>query len=87
MYNIYLYNIHIYIYIYSEQKIWGCRLVKSNFSQLVLACGCFQVNFSIMSDLQIFEKLYDVRFMLCLIFQVVSLISYGVSFLDAIIDR
>ena len=47
------------MYIYIEQKIWGCRLVKSQYSQLVLAYD---------RDLQICEKLYDVRFMLCLIF-------------------
>ena len=55
---IYIY-IYIYIFFFFEQKIWGCRLVKSHFSQLVLAYGLFQGNFFIFSD---------VRFMLCLIF-------------------
>ena len=58
----------MYICIYIEQKIWGYRLVKSQFSQLVSACGRFQGNFFITSDLQTCEKLYDARFMLRLIF-------------------
>ena len=48
--------------------MWGCRLIKSQFSQLVSAHGRFQGNFFIIHGLQICEKLYDVRFMLCLIF-------------------
>ena len=37
--------------------LWGCRLVKSQFSQLVSAYGRFQGNFFIMSELQICGKL------------------------------
>ena len=55
-----------------EQEIWRYRLIKSQFSQLVGACGRFQGIFFIISDLQICEKLYDVGFMLCLIFTSMS---------------
>ena len=48
-------------------KKWDCMLAKSQFSQIVSAYGFFQGNF-FMSDLQICEKLLDVRFMLRLIF-------------------
>ena len=40
----YVYICTIYTYAYIEQKIWGCRLVKSQFSQLVSAYGRFQGN-------------------------------------------
>ena len=63
---VYICTIHTYAYI--EQKIWGCRLVKRQFSQLVSAYGRFQGNLFIIRGLQICEKLYDVRLMLCLIF-------------------
>ena len=69
---IYIYKyIYIYIYIYIFIywiEIWSCRLVKSQFSLLVSVYGRFQGNSFIVSDLQICEKLYDVRFMFCLIF-------------------
>ena len=58
----YIWVIHI------EQKIWGCRLVKSHFSQLVSAYDRFQGNFFIMGNVHICEKLHEVRFMLYLIF-------------------
>ena len=43
-------------------------LSLSQFSQLVLVYGRFQGNSFIIRDLQICEKLYDVRFMFFLIF-------------------
>ena len=58
----YIWIIHI------KQKIWGCRLVKSHFSQLVSAYDRFQGNFFMMGNVHICEKLYEVRFMLYLIF-------------------
>ena len=58
----YIWIIHI------KQKIWGCRLVKSHFSKLVSAYDRFQGNFFMMGNVHICEKLYEVRFMLYLIF-------------------
>ena len=46
----------------------GFRLVKIQISLLVSAYGCIQGNVFIMTNLQIWEKLYDIRLMLCLIF-------------------
>ena len=60
--------IYIYIYIYNLTEVWGFRLVKSQFPQLVSAYGHFQVNSFIIRDLQICEKLYDLRYMFCSIF-------------------
>ena len=65
-----------YIWImHIEQKIWGCRLVKSHFSQLVSAYDRFQGIFFIMGNVHICEKLNEIRFMLYLIFPYKVLLS------------
>ena len=52
----------------AQLEVWGCRLVKSQFFELVSEYGRFQWDFFIIRDLQICKKLYEVRFMLCLIY-------------------
>ena len=67
---------------YIEEKLWGCWLVKCQFSQTVLAYRRFEENFFIMNDLQICEMLRDVRFMLHLIFPYKVFLSLLQQFLD-----
>ena len=72
-------------YLYTEQKIWGCRLVESQFSQLVSTYGNFQENFFIIRDLQVYKNIYDIRFMLCLrcFFPCVSFLAqYTYKYID-----